>query len=160
MKPKLPLAVRTYRCKRWTLVSDRNLNASANLAAGGEQQQGTRPNAGTQAGDRHPGARQLSLLSMPVEGATSRSPRRREPPLKQGPAGHASAWRKHWTVPDRDRYETRGRHQPSHLVTGGAGLSDSSVSRRQAKVVVAGLPADMKVVEVVDLGIVNAILVG
>ena len=33
-------------------------------------------------------------------------------------------------------------------------------SHRQAKLVVAGLPADMQVVEVVDLGIVNGILVG
>jgi hypothetical protein len=55
---------------------------------------------------------------------------------------------------------TPGRHQPSHLATGGSGLSDSLVSRRQAKLLVAGLPADVKVVEVVDLGIVNAISVG
>jgi len=55
VKPKLPLAERTYRCDVCALVVDRDINAAANLAAWGEQQQGTRPAAGTQAGDRHPG---------------------------------------------------------------------------------------------------------
>lgn len=67
-------AVRTYGCEQCDLVIDRDVNAAANLAAWGEQRRGSRPGAGTQAGDRHPAARQLRTLSMPVEGATSRSP--------------------------------------------------------------------------------------
>jgi hypothetical protein len=52
---------------------------------------------------------------MPVEGATSRPVWRREPPLKQEPAGHAQARRKHWTVPDRDGYETWETPAISHI---------------------------------------------
>ena len=54
VKPKLPLAVRTYRCDVCALVVDRDINAAANLAAWGEQQQGP-PAAGSRVGDRHPG---------------------------------------------------------------------------------------------------------
>ena len=61
MKPKLSLAVRTYRCDVCALVVDRDINAAANLAAWGEQRQGTRPAAGTQAGDRHPGGPSVQL---------------------------------------------------------------------------------------------------
>jgi len=61
VKPKLSLAVRTYRCDVCALVVDRDINAAANLAAWGEQQQGTRPAAGTQAGDRHPGGPSAQL---------------------------------------------------------------------------------------------------
>lgn len=55
VKPKRPLAMRCYRCDVCALVIDRDTNAAANLAAWGEQQQGTSPVAGTRAGDRHPG---------------------------------------------------------------------------------------------------------
>jgi putative transposase len=61
VKPKLPPAVPTYRCEHCDLVIDRDLNAAANLAAWGEQQQGTRPVAGTQAGARHPGGPSAQL---------------------------------------------------------------------------------------------------
>jgi putative transposase len=74
VKPKLPLAVRTYRCEQCDLVIDRDTNAAANLAAWGEQQQGTRPVAGTRAGDRHPGGPSAQLAEHACEGATSRSP--------------------------------------------------------------------------------------
>ena len=74
VKPKLPLAVRTYRCEQCDLVIDRDVNAAANLAAWGEQRRGTRPALVPRPGTATRAARQLSLLSMPVEGATSRSP--------------------------------------------------------------------------------------
>jgi putative transposase len=51
----------TYRCDVCTLVIERDLNAAANLAAWGGQQQGTRPVAGTHAGDRHPGGPSAQL---------------------------------------------------------------------------------------------------
>jgi hypothetical protein len=41
--------------------------------------------------------------------------------LKQEPAGHARAWRKHWTVPDRDNYETWEAPAISHISQRGAG---------------------------------------
>jgi len=116
---KLPLAVRCYRCDVCALVIDRDTNAAANLAAWGEQQQVDRA-SGTKLLVPGPGtatraARQLSLLSMPVEGATSRPVRRRELSLKQEPAGRAPAWRKHWTVLDRDSYETLEVPAISHI---------------------------------------------
>jgi putative transposase len=43
VKPKLSLAVRTYRCEQCDLVIDRDVNAAANLAARGEQRRGTPP---------------------------------------------------------------------------------------------------------------------
>ena len=65
VKPKLPLAVRRYRCDVCALVIDRDNNAAANLAAWGEQQQVDRasgtPVAGTRAGDRHPGGPSAQL---------------------------------------------------------------------------------------------------
>jgi putative transposase len=61
VKPKLPLAVRIYQCDVCTLVIERDLNAAANLAAWGGQQQGTRPVADTHAGDRHPGGPSAQL---------------------------------------------------------------------------------------------------
>jgi putative transposase len=91
VKPKLPLAVRTYRCDVCALVIDRDTNAAANLAAWGEQQRVDRtsdtPVAGTQAGDRHPGGPSAQLAAhacggsnepvtttagAPVEAGTSR----------------------------------------------------------------------------------------
>jgi putative transposase len=61
VKPKLPLAVRTYRCEQCDLVIDRDVNAAANLAAWGEQRRGTRPGAGSRAEDRHPGGPSAQL---------------------------------------------------------------------------------------------------
>jgi putative transposase len=61
VRPKLPLAVRTYRCDVCALVIDRDTNAAANLAAWGEQQRGTSPVAGSRAGDRHPGGPSAQL---------------------------------------------------------------------------------------------------
>jgi len=43
VKPKLSLAVRTYRWHVCALVIDRDINAAAYLAAWGEQQQGASP---------------------------------------------------------------------------------------------------------------------
>jgi putative transposase len=56
VKPKLPLAVRTYRCEQCDLVIDRDVNAAANLAARGEAATGhPAPRLTSRAGDRHPG---------------------------------------------------------------------------------------------------------
>src|ERR1035437_10340524 len=52
---------------------------------------------------------------MPVQGAASRPVRLRELSLKQEPAGHAPAWRKHWAVPDRDSYERLEVPAISHI---------------------------------------------
>jgi putative transposase len=58
VKPKLPLAERTYRCDVCGLVCDRDVNAAANLAAWGEHQQGTCACAGrTRVRDPHPAVR-------------------------------------------------------------------------------------------------------
>ena len=56
VRPKLTLAERTYRCSNPDCghVVDRDVNAAANLAAGGEHTLGTCPCV-TRAGDRHPG---------------------------------------------------------------------------------------------------------
>jgi putative transposase len=56
VRPKLTLAVRTYRCGDDACghVADRDANAAANLAAWGEHTLGLCPCV-TQAGDRHPG---------------------------------------------------------------------------------------------------------
>jgi putative transposase len=54
VRPKLTLAERTYRCDACDLITDRDVNAAANLAAWGEHTLGTCPCV-TQAGDRHPG---------------------------------------------------------------------------------------------------------
>jgi putative transposase len=43
VKPKLPLAVRTYRCEQRDLVIDRAVNAAANLAARGRATTGHPP---------------------------------------------------------------------------------------------------------------------
>jgi hypothetical protein len=42
--------------------------------------------------------------------------------LKQEPAGNAQAWRRHWTVPDRDSYETWEAPAISHMSSRGARL--------------------------------------
>jgi len=73
VKPKLPLAVRCYRCDVCALVIDRDTNAAANLAAWGGQQQVDRasgtPVAGTGAGDRHPGGPSAQLVEHACAGS-------------------------------------------------------------------------------------------
>jgi putative transposase len=54
VRPKLTLAERTYRCDGCGLVTDRDVNAAANLAAWGEHMLGSCPCV-PRAGDRHPG---------------------------------------------------------------------------------------------------------
>ena len=61
VKPKLPLAVRTYRCDVCALVIDRDINAAANLAAWGERKLGITPFSESQDGDRHPGGPSAQL---------------------------------------------------------------------------------------------------
>jgi len=61
VKSKLPLSVRVYKCDACGLVVDRDINAAANLAAWGEQQQGISPVVDTQVGDRHPGGPSAQL---------------------------------------------------------------------------------------------------
>jgi len=73
VKPKLPLAVRCYRCDVCALVIDRDTNAAADLAAWGGQQQVDRasgtPVAGTGAGDRHPGGPSAQLVEHACAGS-------------------------------------------------------------------------------------------
>jgi putative transposase len=54
VRPKLTLAERTHRCDACGLVSDRDANFAANLAAWGEHTLGPCPCV-TRARDRHPG---------------------------------------------------------------------------------------------------------
>jgi putative transposase len=107
VKPKLSLAERTYTCGNTAtetsagcrLVVDRDVNAAANLAIGGEAQLAGR----IQVGDRHPGG--PAAAGTAVEEAPSQHPCWRELASKQEPAGHATAWRRHWTAPDRGTCE-------------------------------------------------------
>jgi putative transposase len=77
VKPKLSLAERTYRCDNpeCHLVTDRDVNAAANLAAWGETHLGT-----NQDGDRHPGGPTAGTRRHACGGSN-------EPPPTPGAAG-------------------------------------------------------------------------
>lgn len=108
VRPKLTLAERTYRCERCGLVADRDVNAATNLAAWGEHTLGTCPCV-TQAGDRHPGDPTAGNSRHACRGwvSTAAGPAAAVPPGEAGTSRPRTAWRKHWTAPDRGAYDER-----------------------------------------------------
>jgi hypothetical protein len=112
VRPKLTLAERTHRCDACGLVSDRDVNAAANLAAWGEHTLGPCPCV-TRARDRHPGGPSAGGSRHACEGWGQPQPfrSRRRCPTKQEPASHAPASRNTGrSGQERSRQSTILRH--------------------------------------------------